>query len=130
MSRTPHVVKIEEAHCIGCNKCVSVCPVDAIVGANKHMHSVLTDLCIGCDLCLPPCPVDCITLIPVSLTPEERKAKAVTTKKQYQAKKQRLARQAEQKRLADLEASAAYNSTYSVLDAVARAKQKRKIFKY
>lgn len=55
---------IDEAHCIGCTLCLKACPVDAIVGANKRMHTVLDDLCTGCDLCVAPCPVDCITMVP------------------------------------------------------------------
>lgn len=54
---------IREDECIGCTKCISACPVDAIIGSGKLMHSVLTDLCTGCELCIPPCPVDCIDLI-------------------------------------------------------------------
>ena len=59
----PRVALIREAECIGCAKCIQACPVDAIVGAPKFMHSVLADLCTGCELCLPPCPVDCIDLV-------------------------------------------------------------------
>ena len=54
---------IREDECIGCTKCISACPVDAIIGSGKLMHSILTDLCTGCELCIPPCPVDCIDLI-------------------------------------------------------------------
>lgn len=57
------VVVIREDECIGCTKCIQACPVDAIVGAPKLMHTVITDLCTGCDLCIPPCPVDCIDII-------------------------------------------------------------------
>lgn len=53
---------IREDECIGCTKCISACPVDAIIGSGKLMHSILTDLCTGCELCIPPCPVDCIDL--------------------------------------------------------------------
>ncbi len=55
---------IDEQHCIGCTLCIAACPVDAIVGANKRMHTVLDDLCTGCDLCVAPCPVDCIAMVP------------------------------------------------------------------
>ncbi len=55
---------IRERDCIGCTKCIAPCPVDAILGAPKQLHSVLTELCTGCGLCLPPCPVDCIELVP------------------------------------------------------------------
>jgi len=53
---------IDEAHCIGCTLCIQACPVDAIVGANKQMHTVVAELCTGCELCVPPCPVDCIDM--------------------------------------------------------------------
>jgi electron transport complex protein RnfB len=55
---------IDEAVCIGCRKCLDVCPVDAIVGARKLMHTVIARECNGCELCLPPCPVDCIAMVP------------------------------------------------------------------
>jgi electron transport complex protein RnfB len=60
---TETVVVIREDECIGCTKCIQACPVDAIVGAAKQMHTVLLDECTGCDLCIPPCPVDCIDII-------------------------------------------------------------------
>ena len=58
----PQVASIDEALCIGCTRCLPACPVDAIVGAAKRMHTVIAAECTGCGLCLPPCPVDCITL--------------------------------------------------------------------
>jgi electron transport complex protein RnfB len=54
---------IDESRCIGCMLCIKACPVDAIVGAARRMHTVLTQFCTGCDLCLPPCPVDCIEMV-------------------------------------------------------------------
>ena len=57
------VVVIDEAVCIGCTKCIAACPVDAIVGAAKQMHTVIAPLCTGCRLCIPPCPVDCIDVV-------------------------------------------------------------------
>ena len=62
--KPPRVAFILEETCIGCTKCIQACPVDAIVGASKRMHTVVADLCTGCDLCLPPCPVDCIEMRP------------------------------------------------------------------
>ncbi|HDL8052801.1 electron transport complex subunit RsxB [Yersinia enterocolitica] len=62
------VAFIDEANCIGCTKCIQACPVDAIVGATRAMHTVLPDLCTGCDLCVSPCPTDCIEMIPVATT--------------------------------------------------------------
>ncbi len=58
----PRVAIIREADCIGCTKCIQACPVDAIIGAPKLMHTIITDACTGCELCIPPCPVDCIDL--------------------------------------------------------------------
>lgn len=60
------VARIDETLCIGCTLCIQACPVDAIVGAPKQMHTVLADWCTGCDLCVAPCPVDCIAMIPVT----------------------------------------------------------------
>lgn len=54
---------IREDECIGCTKCIAACPVDAIIGSGKLMHSIIAELCTGCELCIPPCPVDCIDLI-------------------------------------------------------------------
>lgn len=59
---------IREAECIGCTKCIQACPVDAILGAAKHMHTVIVDECTGCDLCVEPCPVDCIDMIQIKPT--------------------------------------------------------------
>jgi len=54
---------IDEDQCIGCTKCIQVCPVDAILGTAKQMHTVIADHCTGCELCIPPCPVDCIEML-------------------------------------------------------------------
>jgi electron transport complex protein RnfB len=59
---------IREEECIGCTKCIQACPVDAILGAAKQMHTVITSECTGCDLCVEPCPVDCIDMIPIETT--------------------------------------------------------------
>jgi electron transport complex protein RnfB len=57
------VAFVDEARCIGCAKCLPPCPVDAIVGAGRHMHTVVAELCTGCELCVAPCPVDCIVMV-------------------------------------------------------------------
>lgn len=64
------VVVIDEQVCIGCTLCIQACPVDAILGAAKQMHTVIESECTGCDLCIPPCPVDCIHVVPVAETLE------------------------------------------------------------
>jgi electron transport complex protein RnfB len=62
--KPPMVAVIDEDNCIGCTKCIQACPVDAIIGAAKQMHTVIESECTGCDLCLEPCPVDCIDMVP------------------------------------------------------------------
>ena len=66
----PRVAVIDEETCIGCTKCIQACPVDAIVGASKLMHTVIASWCTGCELCIPPCPVDCITLASSAALPD------------------------------------------------------------
>lgn len=62
--KTPEVAFIVEDWCIGCTKCIQACPVDAIVGTNRKMHTVISEECTGCTLCVAPCPVDCIVMMP------------------------------------------------------------------
>lgn len=59
------VAIIREPECIGCTKCIQACPIDAILGSAKHMHTVIESECTGCDLCVEPCPVDCIDMVPI-----------------------------------------------------------------
>ncbi|AWI52741.1 electron transport complex subunit RsxB [Aquabacterium olei] len=61
---------IDEAWCIGCTLCIKACPVDAVIGTNKHLHTVIEADCTGCELCIPVCPVDCISLEPAHPAPE------------------------------------------------------------
>lgn len=65
---TPKVAFIIEEDCIGCTKCIQACPVDAIIGTTKQMHTIIADECTGCDLCVAPCPVDCIEMRPIPQT--------------------------------------------------------------
>lgn len=83
-----HVALIEETHCIGCTLCIQACPVDAIVGANKLMHSVVADLCTGCELCVAPCPVDCITMVPAKR--EWTRSDADAARQRHEARRTRL----------------------------------------
>ncbi|KQQ67932.1 hypothetical protein ASF84_02000 [Pseudomonas sp. Leaf127] len=105
------VAFIREAECIGCTKCIQACPVDAIVGAAKLMHTVLVDECTGCDLCVAPCPVDCIDMLPLPATrvamvgdarPDTARHLARTGKRdlarqRYQRRNERLQREREQR---------------------------------
>lgn len=89
----PQIAFIREAECIGCTKCIQACPVDAIVGAAKLMHTVIRDECTGCELCVAPCPVDCIDIRP--LNPCEASAqreRADQFRRRYEARQARLAR--------------------------------------
>jgi electron transport complex protein RnfB len=91
-AQAPQVALIDEATCIGCTKCIQACPVDAIVGASKRMHTVIAAHCTGCELCLPPCPVDCITLVPVASFPG-----ADASRERHARRKVRLARDAQER---------------------------------
>lgn len=62
------VAYIREDECIGCTKCIQACPIDAILGAAKQMHTIIASECTGCDLCVEPCPVDCIDMLPIATT--------------------------------------------------------------
>lgn len=92
------VAVIIEQNCIGCVKCLAVCPVDAILGASKQMHSVIASECTGCELCLEPCPMDCIIMQTVpELSKEEKRHKAKHAQLRYEARQQRLQREADEK---------------------------------
>jgi len=116
----PQIAFIREAECIGCTKCIQACPVDAIVGAAKLMHTVLIDECTGCDLCVAPCPVDCIEMhpLPANTIPvvgglafdlEEQLARAEKrdhARQRFERRNQRLLHEEQQKQ-AEREARAA-----------------------
>jgi electron transport complex protein RnfB len=110
-SAPPQVAYIREAECIGCTKCIQACPIDAIVGAAKLMHTVLIDECTGCDLCVAPCPVDCIEMHPLppgtlpvvgglALSLEEHRARAAKrdhARQRFEQRNARLQREEQQK---------------------------------
>lgn len=93
------VAVIDEAACIGCARCLPPCPVDAIVGAQRRMHTVLNALCTGCELCVAPCPVDCIRMVPrASLaSPVPRAPTAHENRSRYEIREARLQRRAAQR---------------------------------
>ena len=86
---------IREDECIGCTKCIPACPVDAIVGTGKHMHTIFTDLCTGCELCIAPCPVDCIDLVTVEreLSSSERTTEQEDLRQRYHTHLRRVTEQ-------------------------------------
>ncbi len=92
VTQPPAVAFIDEAWCIGCTLCIQACPVDAIAGAAKVMHTVIAAECTGCALCMPPCPVDCIQLIAVARSDNrpQRIARAAHARNRYQARQRRL----------------------------------------
>lgn len=88
---SPRRALIREQECIGCTKCIQACPVDAIIGGPKQMHTVLIDACIGCELCVPSCPVDCIEMYMVeNVTTEKQQTLRVHAQKLYMAKQERM----------------------------------------
>jgi len=130
IERPRRVALIDEVRCIGCTLCIQACPLDAIVGAAKLMHTVLTGLCTGCELCLAPCPVDCIEMAPAK--GEDAiwdRARADAARARYEQRRARLERErrARAQRAARTAASdpdAAKKR--AVIDAaIARARSKR-----
>ena len=89
------VALIDEEACIGCTLCIPACPVDAIVGAQKLMHTVIAAECTGCRRCLAPCPVDCIAMVETgeTWTHEERLRRAGQYRRRYEARTERLERE-------------------------------------
>ena len=111
-SAPAQIAYIREAECIGCTKCIQACPVDAIVGAAKLMHTIIIDECTGCDLCVAPCPVDCIEMRPLSpaavvpvvgglaFTLEEQQARTAKrnhARRRFEQRDARLMREEQQK---------------------------------
>jgi electron transport complex protein RnfB len=92
----PTVAFIDEDRCIGCTKCLPPCPVDAIAGAPRRMHTVIAELCTGCELCVAPCPVDCISMLPLLRSPHKALAlpTADLSRTRFEAHTRRTARRA------------------------------------
>lgn len=123
-AKPPLLAVIREAECIGCTKCIKVCPVDAIIGAAKSMHTVIADECTGCELCIPACPVDCIDLIETTVGPANNPQKASVARVRFNSRNQRIAKekkQSEKKQVTTTNAKLDYISL-----AMARVKAKKK----
>jgi electron transport complex protein RnfB len=122
------IAVIREAECIGCTKCIQACPVDAILGAAKQMHTVVSTECTGCELCVAPCPVDCIDLIEISPPnmQDTDNTKANHARKRFQARELRLASEKKIKLQNQLQASKHQKQRY-IQAALARVKAKKTI---
>ncbi|HKU69935.1 MAG TPA: RnfABCDGE type electron transport complex subunit B [Burkholderiales bacterium] len=122
----PAVALIEEALCIGCTLCIQACPVDAIVGAAKLMHTVIAAECTGCKLCIPPCPVDCITMEETGerIGPEERGRRAQHFRDRYAARTARLARDRAERQTARRESAAERRKQAMVERVMQRARMR------
>lgn len=116
----PMIASIRESECIGCTKCIQACPVDAILGAAKQLHLVLTQECTGCGLCLPPCPVDCIDMSSIS----QSNYNPQQARQRYYAKKQRFELKQDQTNLSNNILPFNEQATY-IKAAVKRAKEKK-----
>lgn len=116
---------IREPECIGCTKCIQACPVDAILGSAKQMHTVIAAECTGCELCVPACPVDCIDLISLPVNqPEPLSAKSTHFRERFQARQKRIAQENEEKKKMKFEANALEKKKY-IDAAILRAKVKK-----
>lgn len=119
---TKMLALIREAECIGCTKCIDVCPVDAILGSAKQMHTVIGQECIGCKLCIPPCPVDCIDLIPA---PESQpRIPPEHVKSRYQARKKRLTEDDNIEKITIVDVSIIKRKKY-IQEAITRVRTKK-----
>ena len=126
VSAPPAVAEIDEATCIGCTLCIQACPVDAIVGAPKLMHTVIAVECTGCGLCIPPCPVDCISMVETgkSASPDERSRRALHHRERYAARMARLEREHAERNVISRENPAEHRKQATIERVMQRARQR------
>ncbi len=121
--RPPALAAIDEEVCIGCTLCIQACPVDAIVGAAKLMHTVIANECTGCELCLAPCPVDCIRMVEISGVPTdaEKRSAAARARRRFHARNARLQREREARVARSAAVTADERKRATIQKAIARA---------
>jgi electron transport complex protein RnfB len=112
---------IREAECIGCTKCIQACPVDAILGSAKQMHTVISDECTGCQLCIEPCPVDCIDMLDQHIDVNSEEAK----KNQFRARHLMHEKRIQDEKIKNL--SLSEKKSY-IKAAIFRVREKRKTY--
>ena len=124
VSKPREIAIIEEDKCIGCTLCILACPVDAILGASKSMHTVILEECTGCELCIEPCPVDCIKMEPSYVEDNEsiKNKRSSLARSRYEFKQQRILREKN-----DTKANLVTNAEKKqmIADAMARLKKMR-----
>ncbi len=124
---------IREAECIGCTKCIQACPVDAIIGAGKLMHTIIDDACTGCELCIAPCPVDCIDMVVIpEMDDTQRRQQAQMARQRYLNREQRQNRETKRRthqhqtaKLASSPQQTIAARQAAIAESVKRAKAKR-----
>jgi electron transport complex protein RnfB len=134
-AKPPMKAIIREDECIGCTKCLQACPVDAILGGPKRMHTVIEQECTGCELCVEPCPVDCIDMVEIAeMTAKDRQWQADNARQRYQARQKRLDKRHKRQQKQHQQAKLGENKRNKTLSArkeaiqaaVARAKAKKR----
>ncbi len=121
-AKPAQIAVIREAECIGCTKCIQACPVDAILGSGKVMHTIIASECTGCELCIPPCPIDCIDMISPPI--EAQKEKADQFRMRFRARQERLEQENKAKKKEKSKVTQQEKRNY-IQEAILRAREKK-----